>query len=209
MNDINTITLYETIIFFLVIIILLLIGFILWYFLWIKNLGVEIPHLINSQFYYFSSRNISLIIENIYSILTKFDIVYITKTLGYEAYVFLMFQREIINVFFSYFIISIILYICNNYCKFLFNSSDSYDSFKSICNVTSIILITFLHFRIFHVIRKEAYYNYFTRFDKMSQNYDVNWLTCRTLHISGIAPEERNTSSLQRKLNEVYLLLIG
>ena len=202
MNDINTITLYETIIFFLVIIILLLIGFILWYFLWIKNLGVEIPYLMNSQFYYFSSRNISLIIENIYSILTQFDIVYIIKTLGYEAYVFLMFQRKILNVFFSYFILSIILFICNNYCEFLFSSSDSYDSFKSICNITSIILITFLHFRIFHIIKKTAYYNYFSRFDKMSQNYDVNWLTCRTLHISGIAPEERNTSSLQRKLND-------
>ena len=202
MIDINTITLYETIIFFLIILILLLIGFISWYFLWIKNLGVEIPQLINNKIIYFSSRNISLILENIYSILSKFDFVYIIETLGYEAYVFLMFQRKIINVFFSYFILSIILFICNNYCKFLFKSDDSYESFKSTCNIISIILITFLHFRIFHIIRKTAYYNYFSRFDKMSQNYDVNWLTCRTLHISGIAPEERNTSSLQRKLND-------
>ena len=35
----------------------------------------------------------------------------------------------------------------------------------------------------------------------MSQNYDVNWLSSRTLHISGISPTERNTSILQTKLN--------
>ena len=35
----------------------------------------------------------------------------------------------------------------------------------------------------------------------MSQNYDVNWLSSRTLHISGISPIERNTSILQTKLN--------
>ena len=35
----------------------------------------------------------------------------------------------------------------------------------------------------------------------MSQNYDVNWLSSRTLHISGIESNERNTSILQTKLN--------
>ena len=35
----------------------------------------------------------------------------------------------------------------------------------------------------------------------MSQEYDQSWLSCRTLHISGIAPEERVTSKLQNKLD--------
>ena len=35
----------------------------------------------------------------------------------------------------------------------------------------------------------------------MSENKDVNWLSCRTLHISGINPEERFIDLMKNKLN--------
>ena len=43
---------------------------------------------------------------------------------------------------------------------------------------------------------------------KMSESKDVNWLSCRTLHISGINPQERLTSLMQTKLN-VFLSKTG
>ena len=36
---------------------------------------------------------------------------------------------------------------------------------------------------------------------KMSENKDANWLSCRTLHLSGINPQERLTGLMQTKLN--------
>ena len=70
-----------------------------------------------------------------------------------------------------------------------------------LCYIIFLYLNTFLHFRCFNIIKKEAYYIYFSRFDKMSQKFDLNFLSSRTLHISGLAPEERNTDYLQNILN--------
>ena len=73
--------------------------------------------------------------------------------------------------------------------------------FLSVTNITGIIFITILHFRSFSKLRREAFFHYYTRFMKMSENKDVNWLSCRTLHISGINTQDRLTSLMQTKLN--------
>ena len=80
--------------------------------------------------------------------------------------------------------------------------------FLSVSNIFGIILITFFHFRSFAKLKREAFQLYYTRFLKMSEDKDVNWLSCRTLHISGINPQERLTSLMQTKLN-VFLSKSG
>ena len=50
-----------------------------------------------------------------------------------------------------------------------------------------------LHFRYFSLIRSEAVSLYFERFDILSRTKDYNWLSSRTLHISGLEPHERNS----------------
>ena len=198
MVDLNTITIYETIIFFLFNFIILLTGFILWYILWVRKYGIEITEIVNNTQTYFSSRNLVLVLEKIYSLITNFDKIFIIKSMGHEAYVFFIFQKKIITLFISYLIVFIIFYIINNYGYFIYSNKENLKIFS---NIFSILIVTFLHFRSFNLIKKESYNLYFSRFDKMSQNYDVNWLSSRTLHISGISPIERNTSILQTKLN--------
>ena len=113
MVELNSITIYETIIFFLFNFIILLIGFILWYVLWIRKYGIEIPEIINNTQTYFSSRNLALVLEKLYSLIKDFDKIFIIKSMGYEAYVFFLFQKKIITLFISYLIVFIVFYIIN------------------------------------------------------------------------------------------------
>ena len=138
----------------------------------------------------------------------KLDRNYLTSAIGYEAYNFLLYQRTILSTLFWYFLISIFLFLCRTYGHVFFPKEKDLIQFLSVSNITGILLITFFHFRGFAKLKKEAFHLYFSRFMKMSENKDVNWLSCRTLHISGINPQERLTSLMQTKLN-VFLSKSG
>jgi len=198
----TTVGIYETLLFLLFNFIYLMIGFILWHVLWVSRHGVEIPNLISKNtITYFSSRNFSLVLKEIWERMWKLDSTYLTSAIGYEAFIFLLFQRVILSALFSYFLISICLFLCRTYGYVFFPKEKDLDQFLSVTNITGIILITFIHFRSFFKLKREAFYHYYNRFMKMSENKDVNWLSCRTLHISGINPQERLTSLMQTKLN--------
>ena len=205
-NDQNpvetTISIYETILFLLFNLIYLMIGFILWHILWVSRHGVEIPNLISKNtLTYFSSRNFSLVLREIWNRMWKLDGDYLTSAIGYEAYNFLLYQRTILSTLFSFFLISICLFLFRKYGYIFFPKEKDLEQFLSVSNITGIILITFFHFRSFSTLKREAFHLYYSRFMKMSENKDVNWLSCRTLHISGINPQERLTSLMQTKLN--------
>ena len=198
----TTISIYETLLFLLFNIIYLMIGFILWHILWISRHGVEIPNLISKNtITYFSSRNFSLVLKEIWERMWKLDSNYLTSAIGYEAYNFLIYERTMLSALFSFFIISICLFLCRTYGNIFFPKEKDLQQFLSVSNIVGIILITFFHFRSFAKLKREAFYHYYNRFMKMSENKDVNWLSCRTLHISGINPQERLTSLMQTKLN--------
>ena len=198
----TTISIYETLLFLLFNIIYLMIGFILWHILWISRHGVEIPDLISKNtISYFSSRNFSLVLKVIWERMWKLDSNYLTSAIGYEAYNFLLYERTMLSALFSFFIISICLFLCRTYGNIFFPKEKDLQQFLSVSNIVGIILITFFHFRSFAKLKREAFYHYYNRFMKMSENKDVNWLSCRTLHISGINPQERLTSLMQTKLN--------
>ena len=205
----TTVGIYETVLFLLFNIIYLMVGFILWHVLWVSRHGVEIPNLISKNtITYFSSRNFSLVLKEIWERMWKLDSTYLTSAIGYEAFTFLLFQRMILSTLFSFFLISICLFLCRTYGHLFFPKDEDLEQFLSVTNISRIILITFIHFRSFLKLKKEAFYHYYTRFMKMSENKDVNWLSCRTLHISGINPQERLTSLMQTKLN-VFLSKTG
>ena len=198
----TTIGLYEIMLFLLFNLIYLMIGFILWHILWVSRHGVEIPNLISKNtISYFSSRNFSLVLKEIWERMWKLDKTYLTSAIGYEAYNFLLYQRTILSTLFSYFIISTFLFLCRTYGNIFFQKEKDLQQFLSISNIFGIILITIFHFRSFSKLKREAFHLYYSRFMKMSENKDENWLSCRTLHISGINPQERLTGLMQTKLN--------
>lgn len=208
MRDRFIVSIQETLIFLSFNLFLIILGVILWYFLWIKKFGAELPRIYSETTINFSSRNLLLVIQELYKRIIAFDPSFLTKSIGYEACVYLLFQRKIISVILTYFIFSIFFSLINsiiqmpNYTKdniltmiyqlFVDNQLFS-KSTSQIIQLISIVIVTFLHFRCFYIIKKEAQYLYFNRFDKMSQKYDSDWLSCRTLHISGIGPNERNS----------------
>ena len=198
----TTISMYETLLFLLFNLIYLMVGFILWHVLWVSRHGVEIPNLISKNtITYFSSRNFSLVLKEIWERMWKLDSNYLTSAIGYEAYNFLLYERTILSTLFLFFIISLFLFLCRIYGNMFFPKEKDLQEFISASNIVGIILITFFHFRSFAKLKREAFYHYYTRFMKMSENKDVNWLSCRTLHISGINPQERLTGLMQTKLN--------
>ena len=201
MDESNYISLFENILFILFNLLLILLGILLWNNIWIKKFGAEIPIFINDTFTYFRSTNIYLVLNNLYEKIHNFDKVYLLKSIGYDGYIYLFFQRKIISLLLSYFILELFLYIFENYANYFLNDDKNYEKIHSILYIIFLYLNTFLHFRCFNIIKKEAYYIYFSRFDKMSQKFDLNFLSSRTLHISGLAPEERNTDYLQNILN--------
>ena len=198
----SSFSIYETILFLLFNLLYLMIGFILWDIFWVTKHGVEIPNLISKNtITYFSSRNFSLVLKEIWDRMWELDATYLTSAIGYEAYNFLLYQRTILSTLFSFFLISIFLFLCRTYGHIFFRKEKDLQEFLSVTNIFGIITITIFHFRSFAKLKREAFRLYYSRFMKMSENKDVNWLSCRTLHISGINPQERLTSLMQTKLN--------
>ena len=78
---------------------------------------------------------------------------------------------------------------------FLFNNKKM-DDFNSFLHLIAIFIYTFLHFRFFSQIRQEARNIYFEKFDMLSREKNFNWLSSRTLHISGLTPDDRNSKKI-------------
>jgi hypothetical protein len=217
------ISIEETFLFLITNITMIIVGFIMWYYIWIKPYGIEIP---NEQIHnertisYFSSKNLSLILTHLCNKIYAFDKRYIIHSLGLENYIYLFFQRKIISLLITISICSLLFstisYFLNDnnnnnsssssllfILHFFINTNNTAqtNTYTSILQVTAIIIYTLLHFRLFAIIKREASLTYFNRFDVLSRNKNADWLSCRTLHISGLAPHERNTDSLTRKLN--------
>ena len=216
-NGWGQITIEESILFLLINFIVILCGIILWYFVWIKKYGGEIPSeqlSSDKTISYFSSKNFSMVIGELGSRIKALDKQYLIHSLGNEGYIYLLFQRKMITLLITIVFFSLIFSALNLLVKEREGQSDFFtyfqnillnnkylDDYTTIVHVIAIALYSFLHFRFFSQMRREASYVYFDRFDKLSRYKNAEWLACRTLHISGIGPKERNTESLIRKLN--------
>ena len=154
---------------------------------------------------FFNSKNFSIATSELWKRIKEFDKHYLIRSVGHESYIYLVFQRKLIYLIFtmaifSFFFSFISVFFMNqeNHSflqDFLLNNKYLND-FTTIVHIVSVILFTFLHFRFFTVIKTEAKHLYFDRFDKMSRKKDSDWLSCRTLHISGLGPNERNSKTI-------------
>lgn len=201
---------HEVIMFILVNLIIILLGIILWYFIWIKTYGGEIPNpQMGDEFQmtFFSSKNFFMVVSELWKRIRNFDKVYFLRSTGMESYVYLFFQRKICSLLVTMSVFSILFSLISMYITY--DEGDSYESlFRKLLNnnvltesttilhLISLVFFTFLHFRFFSKIKREAKFLYFQRFDKFSRHKNADWLSCRTLHISGLAPEERNSKCL-------------
>ena len=209
-------TLILTLIILLIDIGFILIGTLLWYLIWVKQYGCSIPNKkVQNIQTYFNSKNFYMVVSQLYERIVEFDKEYITLTCGFEAYAYLIFQRHtmslliftvLISFIFSSFSAFISLYDTEKFTLLLllnqiFFQNKASTDYASVFHVTIMIALILFQIRFLTVIKRELRYLYFARYDKMSRDKGYEWLSCRTLHISGIAPYERNVNLLKTKLN--------
>lgn len=189
--------------------LLILIGIYLWNLIWIKEYGGNIP---NVQYEseeittFFHTKNFKIFINEFFKKFREFDKNYLIRSIGTDAYIYLIFQRMILSLLTTMTIISLIFSfisamnheetgIGSFFHDFLMNNK-SMDNFNSFLHMLGVIIYSFLHFRFFSWLKREAKNIYFERFDRLSRNKDYNWLSSRTLHISGLAPHQRNSKKI-------------
>ena len=195
--------------------ILVLFAILLWYIIWVKEYGCSIPNeKINDILTYFNSKNFDMVFNNLGNKIIEFNKDFTLSSIGFEAYAYLLFQRQIIGILFFLTIVSTLISSITTYLtidnnkisifdflsKMLFENKElntPTSTFHLIC-----MLIFFLAMiRFLLGLKRELKELYFSRFDKLSRKKDSEWLRCRTLHISGISPTERNVNLLKAKLN--------
>jgi hypothetical protein len=185
-------------------------GLLLWFFIWIKEYGIMLPldqisNEINLTF--FNTKSFSIAISEIFRRFKQFERKYLLRAVGPEAYVYLIFQRRL----FSLVIIISIFSLIFSLVSFLVSENKSLFTFflnnfsldeHWIIHLILIAVFSFAHFRCFYMIKEEVKFLFFDRFDKMSRKKDADWLSCRTLHISGLSPNERNSM-----LKSIFLII--
>lgn len=197
----------------------LLLAVVFWYVIWVRVYGCSIPNRLYDERNYtnFNSKNIRMVVKELLSKLQLFEKEYIVSTCGFESFAYLVFQRQtilflIITLFISLsfavagFIINFSTYQTKAFTvqdvlvDLLFRNN-SLNEYTSYFHISCMVLFILLQIRFLTIVKRELKELYFSRFDKLSRKKTFEWLSCRTLHISGIAPYERNVSLLKSKLN--------
>ena len=216
MGVIGNISLKELSVFFSINIILIFIGIIIWYYMWVKKYGIEIPNQKlnpNDNLSFMNSKDFFVVIQKLFERIREFDESYYLNTIGYDGYIYLLFQKQILSLLITILIFSLIFSALNTYftekkegnflikIEHFLTSNNEINEITIIFHIISIYIYTFLHIRFISKFKTEISYLYFNKFDKMSRVKNSDWLRCRTLHISGLGPRERNIESLIVKLN--------
>ena len=199
------ITLEEFAYFIILNFLLLLLGVFLWYYIWVRTYGGEIPNPQmgnEANLTFFNSKNFKIVVKELYKRIKGLDRVYMSRSVGIESYVYLVFQRQICSLLFVMTLFS----ICFSFLTYLskieskensnlfdfFVKNKYIDEISTMIHLVSLFVFTFMHFRNFSIIKREAECLYFDRFDLMSRKKNSDWLSCRTLHISGLGPNDIN-----------------
>ena len=115
-NNYWQISLQESALFLLLNLIVLLFGIIMWYFIWIKRFGGEIPNAqLSSEktISYFSSKNFTIVLRELFSHINSINKQYLIHTVGYEGYIYLLFQRTMISLLITVVLFSFIFSALN------------------------------------------------------------------------------------------------
>ena len=97
----TNISLKEVSVFLMINIILLLLGIIIWYYMWVKKYGIEIPNKKsnpNEDLSFMNSKDFFVVVQKLFERIQELDESYFLNTLGYEGYIYLLFQRKLLNL---------------------------------------------------------------------------------------------------------------
>jgi hypothetical protein len=206
----------------------LLIFFIWWFIsrvVWINQIGVEIP--IDRKFYdvefkkkrvYCSTSSFSVFWDFYIKIMTAFNAEYFTLNWGIDAYIYMLFQRKMMKLMLFYAVLSLIFAIPIN----IVSSSSGEEWFEKMTinnkeltylswwtHTFLMIVFTMATLYTFYELKVEARNIYAEVQLKRSRTKDFEWLKTRTVHVRGLAPNDRKGESLIRKLNKELELIGG
>lgn len=167
----------------------------------------------NELLLYFHSKDVNFVVKELYKRLTQFEKNYMINSVGMEAYLYLLFQRKMIVIILIMCIISSLVALITtlsnlkeikesstfNIIHDFFLNNKFMNDFSSYMHIFSMVVVSFIHYRYMTIFKTECKFLYFERFDKMSRYKNYEWLRCRTLHLSGIAPHERNSKNFLTK----------
>lgn len=196
-------------------IIIVLIAVLLWHIIWVKEYGCSIPNERVGNFQtYFHSKNFNMVINQLSSKIFDYNKEFTIETVGFEAYAYLLFQRQVIGFLFIVTIISVSFsaistyillqnddYTLNDFLNTMFFENKEVNSSTATLHIITMTLFILFIIRFLTKLKRELKDLYFSRFDVLSRTKNHEWLRCRTLHISGISPLERNVSKLKERLN--------
>ena len=168
---------------------------------------------------YFYSKEFFAVFKEIYARLTEFNKKYLIQTFGIEAYLFLLFQRKLIQSISIMMVVTVILSLIstlvnqkiiavknkNSLPHIILLNNIFLTDFSTILHLISLFIFTILHFTLITSLKKESQEVYLERIINMSKNKDNEWLACRTLLISGIPRKERIGNFL---LNSIISLVL-
>lgn len=199
------ITLEEFLYFITLNFVILLLGVFLWYYIWIRSYGGEIPNPqmgTEANLTFLNSKNFKIVVRELYKRIKGLERVYMSRSVGIESYIYLVFQRQVLSLLLVMTLFSICFSLLTYLSKIKSKENSNFfdffivnkyiDEISTTIHIASLFIFTFMHFRNFSIIKREAECLYFDRFDLMSRKKDSDWLSCRTLHISGLGPNDRN-----------------
>ena len=118
MGVIGNISLKELSVFFSINIILIFIGIIIWYYMWVKKYGIEIPNQKlnpNDNLSFMNSKDFFVVIQKLFERIREFDESYYLNTIGYDGYIYLLFQKQILSLLITILIFSLVFSGLNTY----------------------------------------------------------------------------------------------
>lgn len=150
--------------------------------------------------------------------MTAFNTEYITLNCGLDAYIYLLFQRKMMKLMLFYAVLSLVFAIPIN----IVSSTSGEEWFEKMtlnnkeltalsCWVHTILLIVFSAATMytFYQMKHEARTIYVRMQLENSKTKDHEWLKTRTVHVRGLAPNDRKGEALVKKLNKELEIIGG
>lgn len=151
-------------------------------------------------------------------IMAAFNTEYLTLNCGIDAYIYMLFQRKMMKLMLFYALLSLLFAIPIN----IVSSSSSEEWFERMTlnnkeldtlsawvHGSLMIIFTIATIYTFYELKLEARSVYAEVQLKRSRTKNFEWLKTRTVHVRGLAPNDRKGEALIKKINKELELIGG
>ena len=207
--------------------LIILITILLWMYIWLKRIGIEMPIDKSEQHHgtrtfglFFTTKQLNIFWKLFYKAITNFDDEYWVKICGLDGFLYLKFQRSLFKMIFVVSMISMFL-------SFAFNlTSDSSlqiadpkwrndwmvkvlygnkDMVKDDWSWVQVFMYVFITIATMHTVYKlknlgRRLYNKYNRSGLMK--HDFEWLKSRTIHVRGLLKNDVDGVLLENVLSK-------